>query len=306
MSLTIVITTFNRAQVLKSLLGSLAAQTDPDFQVVVAIDGSTDATEEMLNALDTPFPLRWVNTHCRGYGLAVARNLGILASTTELVAIIDDDCFPEADYVAAHKRAAKRKAITGGPRTPADLSDTRQSEKMRELARLPDCQPMTFERLYQQWPKAVATECNICMYKEDLVEIGLFSERLKIYGFIGQEFFARAKNLGFRYQYNHHAGIVHHRQPVGDNDLTRWRRKWQVTVAKALRPSLMNPDQYRAQIRWAALSAKHYPNPQELPPLPRSIWFAFPYRFVRNRAGDMRRLFRGAFRGIDARRTEGH
>lgn len=291
-SLAIVITTFNRQALLARLLESLAAQTDPDFEVVVAIDGSTDGTEEMLRGTRTPFPLKWINTGCKGYGLAVARNMGILAAESELVAIIDDDCFPVAGYVAAHKHSAKRRTITGGPRTPASASDAVQQEKMRELARLPKCVPLTFERLHLEWPRAVATECNICLYKDDLVEMGLFSERLKIYGFIGQEFFARARHLGYSYQFNPDAGIVHDRQRVGDNDLSRWRRRSQIIVAKALNPSLMNDRQYALQVDWAQRRATAYPEPCAPPRLPATACLAFPYRFLRNRAGDLKRLVR--------------
>jgi GT2 family glycosyltransferase len=296
LTLTIVITTFNREAVLKQLLESLGRQSDPDFQVVVAIDGSMDGTEHMLESLNPPYALKWVNTRCAKYGLAVARNQGILAADTDVVAIIDDDCFPSVDYVAEHKRSAKRQTITGGPRTPALDCDARQREKMRVLGSLPSCEPLSFARLRREWPSAVATECNICMYRDDLIAMGLFSERLKIYGFIGQEFFARADHLGFRYQYNPAAEIVHHRQTIGDNELSKWRRKWQTVVATALRPSLMNPRQYEAQIRWAECMYENYPAPCELPPFPKSSWLAFPYRFMRNRAGDVRRRLRTALR----------
>lgn len=292
MILTIVITTFNRAAVLKQLLESFADQSDPDFQVVVAIDGSTDGTEQMLQGMKTPYVLKWVNTHCTGYGLAVARNLGILAADGEIVAILDDDCFPVRDFVAAHKRSARRHTITGGPRTPADPSDVRQVWKMRELDRLPPCEPITFQRLRQNWPTAVTTECNICLYKEDLVEMGLFSERLKIYGFIGQEFFARAEHFGYSYQYNPDAEIVHRRQDDGDNELFLWKKKWQTMIATALKPSFMIPHQYAIQVKWAKCMAEKHPTPCELPPFPKSAWIAFPYRFLRNRAGDVRRRLR--------------
>jgi hypothetical protein len=246
----------------------------------------------MLEALNPPFKLKSVNTHCRGYGLAVARNKGILAAETELVAIIDDDCFPVDEFVAAHKRSARRHTITGGPRTPAAAGDVAQAEKMRELARLPKCEPVEFERMDREWPRAVATECNICLFKDDLVEMGLFSERLKIYGFIGQEFFARARHFGYCYQFNPDAGIIHDRQRVGDNDLSRWRRRSQIIVAKALNPSLMNDRQYGLQVEWAGRQASAFPEPCAPPGLPPTAWLAFPYRFLRNRAGDLKRLVR--------------
>lgn len=292
MSLSLVITTYNRVAVLEQLLRSLELQTDLDFEVVVAIDGSTDNTEDVLSKLKLCYPLSWVNTHCSGYGLAVARNLGILQATRELVVIIDDDCFPVPNFVESYKSSARPKTITGGFRTPSDSSDLKQVWKMEQLGRLPIRQAISFSEMRSKWPTAVATECNICMYRNDLINMGLFSERLKIYGFIGQEFFARAEYFGFRYQFDPSAEIVHHRQSDGDNSLSLSRKRKEVRIATALRTSLMNPHQYAIQSQWAKNMADVFPKPCALPTLPISMWVAFPFRFMRNRAGDVKRFLR--------------
>jgi len=291
MLLSIVITTFNRSGLLKALLEHLRHQSDPEFQVVVAIDGSTDDTEAVLREIQVPYDLKWVNTGYKGYGLAIARNMGILASDGEMVAIIDDDCFPVEDYVASYKSSVESRTITAGPRDPADQSELRQLEKMRELGRLPPQQAIEIPILREKWPKAVTTECNICMLKADLIKMGLFSERMRIYGFIGQEFFARAIHLGYKYKYNPEAGVVHTRQPIGDNGLTFNRKKVEILIATALNPSFFTERQFQLQIDWAkrrAVSEK----PAPLPGFPVSAMIAFPFRFLRNRAGDVRRFIR--------------
>ena len=58
MSLSVVITTYNRSHVLKINLDSFKAQTDQDFEIVVAIDGSTDNTKEMLAEYKASFPIK--------------------------------------------------------------------------------------------------------------------------------------------------------------------------------------------------------------------------------------------------------
>lgn len=252
MDLTIVITTYNRANVLARLLHHLTHQTDLDFEVVVAIDGSTDNTEDVLSELKVPFSLRWLNTHCRDYGLAVARNQGILSARGRAVVLLDDDSFPDPEFVAAHKRSATPGVITGGPRHPADSADKRLAWKMRELARLPALTPMTIPHLRREWPNAYLIENNICLLREDFIGMGLFSERLKLYGFIGQEFFGRAAFLGIRYQYNPDAKVNHHGELMGDNGLDQRRKLRQTQLAGLIRPSLMTAKQYRAQIAWAS------------------------------------------------------
>lgn len=290
MSLSIVITTYNRAKVLSELLHSLVNQIDPDFQVVVAIDGSTDGTEAMLASLELPFELKWLNTNCRGYGLAVARNLGILAANRRAVAILDDDSFPQPGYVAAHKQSVATGVITGGPREPADTGNERMLWKMRELAKLPALTPLPIPELRRNWPNAYLIENNVCMLREDFVAMGMFSERLKMYGFIGQEFFARAEYLGLRYQYNPAAAVSHHDAIAGNNGFSVNRKLRQTRLADLVRPSLLRPTQFDAQVAWARARASGCA--ATLP----SFWLgaaaAFPWRLARHGAIEMKHRLR--------------
>lgn len=251
MSLSIVVTTYNRAGVLRALLEHLTNQTDPDFQVVVAIDGSTDDTEAVLGSLSVPFELKWINTHCKGYGLAVARNLGILAADRQAVAILDDDSYPVPEYVAAHKASVAAGVITGGPRMPANAGNPRATWKLQELLKLPASTPMTIPHLRQTWPNAYLIENNICMRREDFIAMGLFSERLKMYGYIGQEFFARAEYLRLRYQLNPYAAVVHHGELAGDNGFSVRRKVFETRLAGLMRPTFMQPLHYETQRAWA-------------------------------------------------------
>jgi glycosyltransferase involved in cell wall biosynthesis len=201
--LSIVITTYNRASTLKKLLLELENQTDMGFQVVVAIDGATDNTESVLAGLRTSYPLKWINTYCKKYGLAVARNQGILASDGDAIAILDDDSSPVKQFVAAHKESVSNRTITGGPRNPANLEDSRMIWKMDQLARLPFCSPLTIPEMRKQWPDAYLIENNICLYRQDWIDLGLFSERVKLYGFIGQSHVASTEEIELA-----HAGTI--------------------------------------------------------------------------------------------------
>ena len=291
MTLSIVVTTYNRSKVLRDLVLGLESQTDPDFQVVVAIDGSTDDTESMLADLRVPFDLKWVNTHCTGYGLAVARNMGILASDRRAVSILDDDSFPVADYVAAHKRTVTAGVITGGPRQPADAGNERMAWKMRELGRLPPLTPMSIPMLRREWPNAYLIENNICMLREDFIAMGLFNERIKLYGFIGQEFFGRSEYLGLKYQYNPAAAVLHHGEIAGDNGFSHRRKERETRLAGFLRPSVMRPNHYRAQVAWAAGLVRG--TRIDLPPYRLHAALMAPWRAVGLLAMSVRRAISG-------------
>lgn len=293
MELSLVITTYNRRDVLADLLAHLEGQTDKDFEVVVAIDGSTDGTAEMLAGLGPSFPLTWVDTGCTGYGLAVARNRGILAAKGRAVAILDDDSFPAPGFVAAHKAGVAAGVITGGPRWPSDPGAAPKMQwKAEELCKLPPLTPMSLPQLRRDWPNAWLIENNICLLRRDWVEMGLFSERLKLYGFIGQEFFARAEHLGLKYQFNPAAAVTHHGEFEGDNALSRARKTRQTRRAELIRPALMTPRHYAAQAAWAgALEAGQ--TPPALPPFALAAAAALPYRAARRALRPLRRALRG-------------
>src|SRR4051812_34406551 len=89
--ISVVIPTHNRRERLRSCLDSLAGQTlEPSrFEVVVAVDGSTDGTAEMLHELETPFALRVVVQPQSGQ--AAARNTGVAAASAQFVLLLDDD-----------------------------------------------------------------------------------------------------------------------------------------------------------------------------------------------------------------------
>lgn len=279
MSLSLVITSYNREPVLRRLLETLALQDDPDFQVVVAIDGSTDGSAAMLAAAHTPFDLKWLDTHCTGYGLAVARNEGILAADGQAIVVLDDDGIPDPGFVAAHKRSVLPGVVTGGPRIPAEGEDEYLHWKMTELAKLPYCRPVPLTEFKREWPNAYLIENNICMLREDFIEMGMFSERMKIYGFIGQEFFARATYLGYKYQFNHNAPITLPIQSPGNDRKARKRKMRQAKVASLLNPSLMTPGHFAAQVRWSMARARG--EHVDMPPFLTDATLKLPGRLAR-------------------------
>ncbi|HEV7482394.1 MAG TPA: glycosyltransferase [Solirubrobacterales bacterium] len=117
--LSVVIATHNRRQMLRRCLDALAAQDqDPaDFEVLVADDGSSDDTAEMLAGLRTPFPLRVLRLD-KG-GKSAALNAAIAAEPAPICLFIDDDIVASPRLVSAHLAAHREDpAVLGiGPLT---------------------------------------------------------------------------------------------------------------------------------------------------------------------------------------------
>lgn len=91
---TVVIPTFNRADLIGQTLQSVAAQTFPDWECVVVDDGSTDNTRQVVEsfaARDPRFRYAWQENA----SAAAARNRGVELATGEFIAFVDsDDLWP--------------------------------------------------------------------------------------------------------------------------------------------------------------------------------------------------------------------
>jgi glycosyltransferase involved in cell wall biosynthesis len=86
-AISVVIPTYNRADLLGEAIDSVLAQDWPNLEVVVVDDGSTDPTPELLSSFgDRLRVIRQENA-----GESNARNTGIRAARHDLVALLDSD-----------------------------------------------------------------------------------------------------------------------------------------------------------------------------------------------------------------------
>jgi hypothetical protein len=104
--ITIVIASFNRADLLRRAIDGLLAQEGCTVEVVV-VDVSTDDTPKMLRELDDP---RVKVVFADNLGMSTNRNVGLAHATGTWLAYLDDDDFVLPDWAptllgAAHDRA---------------------------------------------------------------------------------------------------------------------------------------------------------------------------------------------------------
>ena len=98
---------------LPTLLAALQAQTHPDWEVVVVLDGDVDGSDAVLAAWADRVPVRPV-VFPENRGRAAALNAGHAAATGSLLVRCDDDLVPRPDFVSLHA-AAHDQADDRGP-----------------------------------------------------------------------------------------------------------------------------------------------------------------------------------------------
>jgi len=86
---SVIIPTYNRAELLHLAITSVLNQTLQDFEVIVVDDNSQDHTREVVKSFNDK-RIKYV-CHERNKGVAAARNTGIFSSNGDCIAFLDDD-----------------------------------------------------------------------------------------------------------------------------------------------------------------------------------------------------------------------
>ncbi|MGY0651984.1 glycosyltransferase family 2 protein [Luteimonas sp. A537] len=224
--MSLLVTTYNWKQALQRVLESAARQTRLPDEVIVADDGSRSDTADLVASLarTCPVPLRHVWQPDRGFRVGRARNLAIAAACGDYVLLLDGDMVLERHFIADHVRAARRGSFIQGSRV---LTGPCFRERM--LAD-PGERPTPFARdvsrrrnalrsllLSGAWlaanrttaPRTIKT-CNQGWWRDDLVRLNGFDERMEGWGREDVELAWRAHNDGIQCRQLRFAGVAYH------------------------------------------------------------------------------------------------
>ena len=88
-SVSVIIPTHNRGEMLRRAIDSVLSQTYKDFELIIVSDGSADETDKVIVSYTDP-RIRFLK-HDKSRGASAARNTGIRASIGQYIAFLDDD-----------------------------------------------------------------------------------------------------------------------------------------------------------------------------------------------------------------------
>lgn len=120
---TVVIPTRNRQMHLRRLLQNLMLVIEPDLEVIVVNEASTDGTVDVIETFASRFSsLRWV-TNASPLGLSTARNIGLELASRPLISWIDDDDLTSPDRFVQHIDAMQQTGCRWSFAGRVDIDD---------------------------------------------------------------------------------------------------------------------------------------------------------------------------------------
>ena len=203
-SIAVIVSTYNRPDALDAVLRGLSKQSDRAFDVIVADDGSTSETADVVAGWQARIgqPLRHVWHPDEGFRLAEIRNRAIGATEAAYIIFLDGDCVPRRGFIADHRRLSEPGWFVTGSRILLSKELTRRSPgegvavrgiEHRRLARRASAGRVgrilpLFGLPGQSWRKRAPKRirevrgCNMAFWRSDLVRVGGFDAAFKGWG----------------------------------------------------------------------------------------------------------------------------
>jgi glycosyltransferase involved in cell wall biosynthesis len=232
MKTAVIVTTYNRPDALAVVLEGYCGQSDHDFGLVVADDGSKEETSKVVRqfARRTPFPLTHIWHEDRGFRAAAIRNRAVASTDADYVVFTDGDCVPSRNFVRAHKQLAEPGYFLGSNRVllSAGLTssvlqqrlpihtwsgiDWMQSWFRRELNRvlpliqLPDA---PFRKWRPDRWQGIKT-CNLSAWRTDLIRVNGLDESYEGWGLEDSDLVIRLLHAGVKHKSARMAATVFH------------------------------------------------------------------------------------------------
>ena len=184
---SVLIPTFNRASMLEPTLESIFAQTVPVSEVIVADDGSTDATPEVIKRLSAAHR-RWHGRlhyfHQENQGKSVALNHALALATGDWIAYDDSDDLWSPNKLDWQFRALEQSSDCGACFTDSQLVNNSQtnctafemcSKKYpQQLGRIPDAVAFIAHADHGVFMQTV-------LVRKDIMDrVGEFDSRLRV------------------------------------------------------------------------------------------------------------------------------
>lgn len=223
LSIGVIVSTYNSPGYLSSVLNGYLRQSRYPDELIVADDGSTPETGQVVSdfARTAPFPVRHVWHEDAGFRLAKIRNEAVKTASADYLVFTDGDCVPHLRFVEDHAAMSRQGYFVTGKRMLVSEGASGDFHCAGILPMLKMCLkgelsgghhllrlPWVFFS-YDRRLRGVKG-CNIGLFRSDCCKINGFNEGFIGWGREDSEFVTRLYNAGLRRREYPFAGIVFH------------------------------------------------------------------------------------------------
>lgn len=232
MKVSVIISTYNSEEWLEKVLFGYSVQTENDFELIIADDGSTDKTKALIEQFKTNYkiPLVHVWQEDNGFQKTEILNKAVIASSSDYLIFSDGDCVPRKDFIAAHVKYRQQGMFLSGGyfKLPMSLSKLVTPENIKNQ----DCFNLNWLKknglksqfknikfiangFFERFLNAITTTKptwnghNASGWKKDIIAINGFNQDMQ-YGGEDREFGERLKNFGIHPRQIRYSAICIH------------------------------------------------------------------------------------------------
>lgn len=166
---SVVVPIYDKPEVIRECLNAIANQSYKNLELIV-VDDSPDMSgqEVVANFVKfVSFPVRYMDSNQNDYGLARARNLGTIEATGEIMVYCDQRIIMQPDCIEEFVKYAKPKYWLYGNKGA-------RKEFVENLSSI---------------------------YRQDIINAGMFNERINLYGGQSQELRVRVRRQGYKTEF---------------------------------------------------------------------------------------------------------
>ncbi len=204
--MSVVVCTHNGHATIRETMDAVCRLEYPDFEVIVVDDGSpTDEVARIVGEyLAGPIDVRLIRTP--NLGLSAARNTGMHAATGSIVAYIDDDAYPDSQWLTYLASTFRRTSFAGvgGP----NVSPVTDGLVADCVARAPG--GPTHVLLDDSHAEHIPG-CNMAYRRDALLAVGGFDPQFRVAG-DDVDLCWRLKHHGMSLGFSPAAMVWHHRR----------------------------------------------------------------------------------------------
>lgn len=223
---SIIIATYNWPQALEVCLSSLLKQKVLPEEIIIADDGSTSETKNVISKFKEHFkvPLVHVWHEDKGFQLSVIRNKAVAESKADYIIQVDGDLVLHRDFIKDHINAASQGYFIAGSRALIDKDLTSQilSGKPLPAMLLNSHVSNQLNTLHQPGISNILSKiftsrnyksirgCNMSFWKKDFIAVNGYDEKYTGWGREDSDLVIRFFKYGLKRTYFKWRGVVYH------------------------------------------------------------------------------------------------